>query len=102
MGHCQDCQWWDVSPARDSTYRKCFQPVSDDIQAEQERPQGISYQENEGWDAFWTGPEFGCVNFEAIMLLWRCANGHEQTTPDLHSGIICPICGGMMEVVEGE
>ena len=74
MNHCKDCRWWGSSEGpegEDWAYHYCGQPEADsdrivDRRFFHSKPNGIAFN-SEGHPAFTllTGPEFGCVNFDA-------------------------------------
>ena len=69
MGHCKDCKWWKQNAH--ITGGDCNQPdvrlgydYRDEPAPNWLRPNSVMVENDEGW-AWHTGPEFGCVNFEA-------------------------------------
>ena len=68
MNHCKDCKWW-ITPGlcyrvvEDKGWKRCGQPIDDPFRSPS--PNGMFYEDDSGCYEFLTGPEFGCVNFEA-------------------------------------
>lgn len=55
---CKTCKWW--GPDRGELFRWCSNPVNRDFRGE--NPAGACDGEELGFD---TGPDFGCVHWEA-------------------------------------
>ena len=66
MNRCKDCKWWDLSRGDEGNDGH---PCSSPLVGKDMRPTlfglDLCYgDELEGEIGFWTGPDFGCVNFE--------------------------------------
>lgn len=67
--NCKDCRWWQgVGVDWPDGFKRCESPKIVDIsERETDVPaDGAAFSDIEGYGAdFLTGPEFGCIHFEA-------------------------------------
>ena len=66
MNTCKSCKWWVVNNEHEDELRTCEQPKA--IIGYRWNPadmptDGVWIENDEGW-AWFTGPDFGCVNWE--------------------------------------
>lgn len=70
MGLCKDCKWWERRQSS-TKWRPCA--LTRTRRSEEDHPESLAQavSSTDGWDATYenavlvTGPEFGCIQFEA-------------------------------------
>jgi len=64
-GRCKDCKWWGDELNYDDSQHSCEHPKIDEYRAFEETRATDTMTNSGGEYTTFTGPDFGCVHFEA-------------------------------------